>query len=70
MNTLQDAVKTISTFQQPFPMEAFRLISQNRDAALPILREAVDLAVREGKDYPEDNTLPFHALYLPCRYVL
>lgn len=64
MNTLQDSIKTISTFQQPFPMEAFRLISQNRDAALPILREAVDLAVQEGKDYPEDNTLPFHALFL------
>lgn len=64
MNTLQDAIKIISTPQNSFPLEAFQLISQNRDTALPILRNAVDLAVQEGKNLAEDNTLPFHALFL------
>lgn len=64
MNEIQNAIKEITYRSEKFPKEAFRIITANKEKAIPYLREAVDCAISKGVELDEDKQLHFYALYL------
>lgn len=64
MNDLQKAIETISYESRRFPEEAFRIISENREEALPYLRSAIDKAIEERDELEDGYQLHFYALFL------
>lgn len=64
MGEVQRAMKEITYRSDKFPEEAFRIITANREKAIPYLREAINNAIREGIKLDADKQLHFYALYL------
>lgn len=64
MNEVQKAVEEITYFGETLPKEAFRIIAENKEEAVPYLREAVDYAISKGKSLDENYQRHFYALYL------
>lgn len=64
MNEIQKAIEEITYSSENFPAEAFRVITANKEEAIPYLREAVDCAISKGTEMGEDKQLHFYALYL------
>ena len=58
------AIKKITYRSQIFPKEAFRVITENEEAAKPYLREALEKAIQEQTDLDGDYQLHFYALFL------
>ncbi|MDE6619028.1 MAG: DUF1186 domain-containing protein [Lachnospiraceae bacterium] len=68
MDELQRAIEKISYYSEKLPKKEFDLISANRDAAIPYLRDAVDKVIRE-KDNPDDEySLQFYGIYLLAQF--
>ncbi|MDE7131337.1 MAG: DUF1186 domain-containing protein [Lachnospiraceae bacterium] len=64
MGKVQKAIEEITHLSKTFPKEAFRVITANKEEAIPYLREAVDFAIRKGMALDENYQLHFYALYL------
>lgn len=64
MSEVQRAIEEITHLSGTFPEEAFRVITANKEAAIPYLREAVSYAADKGKDIDQNYQLHFYALYL------
>lgn len=64
MSEVQKAIEEITYRSKKFPEEAFRVITANKEEAIPYLREAVDCAISKGMELDEDRQLHFYALYL------
>lgn len=64
MDELQKAIEIISYESRRFPEEAFRIISENREAALPYLRSAIEKAIEERDELEDGYQLHFYALFL------
>lgn len=64
MGKVQKAIEEITYRSKKFPEEAFRVITANKEEAVPYLREAVDDAISKGMELDEDKQLYFYALYL------
>lgn len=64
MSGVQKAVEEITYISKPLPREAFRIITSNKEEAVPYLREAVEFAIRKGMALDENYQLHFYALYL------
>ena len=64
MNEIQKAIEEITYKSEKFPTEAFRVITANKEEAIPYLREAVDCAISKGVELDVDKQLHFYALYL------
>ena len=64
MGEVQKAIEEITYRSEKFPEQAFRIITANKEEAIPYLREAVDSAIGKGKELDEDKQLHFYALYL------
>lgn len=68
MSQLQKAIEEITYFSEAFPEEAFRIITENQEKAIPCLREAVEYAFRKGTDLEENYQLHFYAIYLLAQF--
>ena len=66
--TVQKAIEQITYRSRIFPEEPFRIISENRELAIPKLRAAVEKAVREGEDLDEEYQMHFYALHLLAQF--
>lgn len=60
---VQKAIEEITYGSRKFPREAFRIISENKENAIPYLRAAVEKALLEKEDLEEDYQLHFYALF-------
>lgn len=67
-DTVQKAIEEITYKSSIFPEEPFRVISGNRELAIPMLLSAVEKAVREGEDLEEAYQLHFYALFLLAQF--
>lgn len=47
--SVEKAIEEITYRSKTFPAEAFRTISENREAALPYLRAAIEKAILDRK---------------------
>ena len=61
---VQNAIQDITYRSSKFPEEPFRIISENKDVAVPCLIDAIKKAVSEGDDLDENYQLHFYALHL------
>lgn len=61
--TVQKAIEEITYRSKKFPGEAFRIISENKETAVPYLRAAVEKALLEKEDLEDDYQLHFYALF-------
>ncbi len=61
--TVQKAIEEITYRSKKFPGEAFQIISENREIAIPYLRAAVEKALLEKEDLEENYQLHFYALF-------
>lgn len=68
MNELKKAIEEITYQSRRFPEKAFRIISENREEAIPYLREAVKYAFNNRTDLDEGYQLHFYALYLLAQF--
>lgn len=64
MSEVLNAIEEIAYRSEKFPEEAFRVITANKEEAIPYLREAVDCAISKGMELDEDKQLHFYSLYL------
>lgn len=64
MSEVQRAIEEITHLSETFPKEAFRIITENKEEAIPYLREAISYAIGKGMDLDENYQLHFYALYL------
>ena len=64
MSKLKEAIEEITYRSKYFPERAFRIISENREEAIPYLREAVKYANDKRTEIDEDYQVHFYALYL------
>lgn len=64
MSEVKKAIEEITHLSDLFPKDAFQVITDNREEALPYLRKAIDDAISKGKMLEGDNQLHFYALYL------
>ena len=64
METIKEAIEEITFKSKKFPKEAFRIISEHKEEAIPYLYEAIDRAVNERNDLDENYELHFYALFL------
>lgn len=64
MNELQKAIEAISYESTRFPKEAFKIITANKEEALPFLRGAIDKAIEERDELEDAFQLHFYALFL------
>ncbi|MCD7883504.1 MAG: DUF1186 domain-containing protein [Lachnospiraceae bacterium] len=64
MNTLQEALETITWLTNAYPKEAMDVIRANKDAAIPYLRAALQKALCEQDDLADAYELHFYALFL------
>lgn len=65
---VQQAIKDITYRSENFPEEPFRIICENKEAAVPYLRAAIEKAVSERDDLDEDYQLHFYALHLLAQF--
>lgn len=63
MELLTKAMEEITYSSRKFPEEAFQVISEHREEALPYLYEALEKAIKEGDDLDPDYQLHFYALF-------
>ncbi len=61
---VQKAIDEITYRSKKFPEEPFRIISENKEEAIPFLIKAIEKAAAEGEDLDEDYQLHFYALHL------
>ena len=64
MNELIRAIEEITYLSDRFPEKEFKVITENRDEAIPYLRKAVEYAFEERMELEEGYQLHFYALYL------
>lgn len=64
MSEVQRAIEEITCMGKTFPEEAFRVITANKEEAIPYLRQAVAHAINKGIELDDDYQLHFYALYL------
>ena len=62
--SIQKAIENITYSSKKFPEDAFRIISEEKEEAVPYLRAAIEKAVCEKDDLDEEYQLHFYALYL------
>lgn len=61
---VQKAIAEITYRSKRFPEEPFRIISENKEEAIPVLTKAIEKAAAEGEDLDEYYQLHFYALHL------
>lgn len=64
MEQLQQAIEAITYFDKKFPEEPFRIISENKEQAIPYLRAAIEKALGEKDSLKDGYQLHFYALFL------
>lgn len=64
MNELKKAIEELSIVSSKLPVKALRTVIENREEALPHLREALQKAIEEKDELDENYQLPFYALFL------
>lgn len=65
---VQKAIEDITFVTKKFPKEAFRIISENQELAVPYLNSAIEKAIGEADDLDEDYQLHFYALFLLAQF--
>lgn len=65
---VQKAIEDITYKTEKFPEEPFRIISENKELALPYLYSAIDKAISEQDDLAMDYQLHFYALHLLAQF--
>lgn len=68
MEELQRAIENITHYNKKFPKEELELISANRDAAIPYLREAVEKAIKEKDNLEKGYELHFYGMFLLAQF--
>lgn len=61
---VQKAIEDITYRTEKFPEEPFRIISENRELAIPYLNAAIEKAAVEGDELDDGYQLAFYALHL------
>ena len=61
--SVQKAIEEITYRSKKFPTKAFQAISDNKEAAMPYLRAAVEKALLEKENLDENYQLHFYALF-------
>lgn len=64
MSEVQKTIEDIKYLNGSLPKAAFQVIVENKEEAIPYLREAIDYAISKGKMLDENYQLHFYALYL------
>ncbi|MDE6219567.1 MAG: DUF1186 domain-containing protein [Lachnospiraceae bacterium] len=68
MEELQRAIEKISYYCERLPKKELDLISENRDAAIPYLRGAVEKVLREKDNPDQEYSLQFYGIYLLAQF--
>lgn len=68
MNQLKKAIEEITYSSNIFPEEAFRVITANKEEAIPYLREAVEYTLRKRTELEEGYQRHFYAIYLLAEF--
>lgn len=63
MSEVKKAIEEITYASEKFPRKTFRVITANKEEALPYLREAVDRAIRGEGVWEQGSMLHFYALF-------
>lgn len=61
---VEKAIEAIRYESKKFPEEAFKVITEHKNEAIPILRGAIEKAICEGDELEEGYQLHFYALFL------
>ncbi len=61
--TLRKAIEEITYASDRYPEDQFRIISENKEQAIPYLRAAIKKAVKEQSNLEENYELHFYALF-------
>ncbi|MBD5459915.1 MAG: DUF1186 domain-containing protein [Lachnospiraceae bacterium] len=64
METLQQAIENITWRTERFPEKDFEIIRADKNAAIPLLRGAVERAILEKEKLDKNYQLHFYAIYL------
>lgn len=64
MSELKKAIEEITYLSDRFPEKAFKVITENREKAIPYLRKAVEYAFDKRMELEDGYQLHFYALYL------
>ena len=64
MSELTKTIEEITYLSDRFPEKAFKVITENKEEAIPYLRKAVEYAFEERMELEEGYQLHFYALYL------
>ncbi len=64
MSEVQKAIEEVKYLSESLPKAAFRVIAENKEEAIPYLREAIDYAISKGKMLDVNYQLHFYTLYL------
>lgn len=64
MSELTKSIEEITYFTDRFPDRAFKVITENREEAIPYLREAIEYVYDGGLEIEKGYQLHFYALYL------
>lgn len=64
MSDLRTAIAKITYVNKAFPGEALKVITENKEEAIPYLRDAIEKAVDEKDDLEDNYQLHFYAFFL------
>lgn len=64
----QEAIKEITYKTKKLPKEAFEVVEANPEEAKPYLYDALDKAIREGKNLEEGYQLHFYSIFLLAEF--
>ncbi len=62
--SLQESLAVLSKRSDIYPEEALHVVLSHADEARPYLYEALDNAIRNGKNLDEDYQLHFYSLFI------
>lgn len=65
---VEKAIEDIKYFTPKFPEEAFKILSENQEEAIPYLMNALEKAIDEIDELEEEYELHFYALFLLAQF--
>jgi len=65
---VEKAIEDITYFTKKFPEEGFKVLSENREEAIPRLMNALKKAIEEKDELEEEYQLHFYALFLLAQF--
>lgn len=64
MTEVQKAIEELTYYTPKFPKQALKVITENKEEALPYLHSAIEKVIEEKDEIDEDYNLHFYAFYL------